>query len=55
VQLYFLVTGPNEVVDDMGRRGVTAGAAKPFAAGQAFDNGAWIMDAAIPNSIILAL
>lgn len=49
------MTGPNEVVDDVGRRGVTAGTAEPFTAGQALDNGAWIMDAAIPEHRILVL
>lgn len=48
MQLNFLVACPNEVIDNMGGRSVTTGAAKPLAAGQALDYAARVMNAAIP-------
>lgn len=31
MELHFLVAGTHQVIDDMGGRGVAAGAAEPFA------------------------
>ena len=42
------------MINDVGRRGVAAGAAEPLATGQASDNGTWIMNAAIPDLEISA-
>jgi hypothetical protein len=47
MELDLLVSCPNQVVDDMGRRGVATGAAEPFTARKAFDNAAWIVNPAV--------
>ena len=47
MKLDFLVSGANQVVDDVGGRGVTTRAAKPLAAPKAFHDGAWVVDSAI--------
>lgn len=50
MKLYFLVPCANQVVDDMGRRGVAARTAKPLLAGKAFDDAVRVVDAAVSSS-----
>lgn len=47
VQLDFLVAGAYEMIDDMRRRRITAGAAEPFTAGKALDDAAGVVNTAI--------
>jgi len=47
VQLDFLVTGADKMVDDVRRRRVAAGAAEPFATGKALDNTAGIVNTTV--------
>lgn len=47
MQDHFLVLGPNQMIDDVGRRGVSARVAEPFRANKALDDRSWGMDAAV--------
>jgi hypothetical protein len=47
VQLHFFMASADQVVDDMGGRGITTGAAEPLVAAKALDYGAWVVDTAI--------
>ena len=51
MELDFLVACSNEVVDDVGGRGVAAGAAEPFLAGQAFHHAAGVVNAAVSSCV----
>ncbi len=51
VELNLLVTCSNEMVDDMGGRGVASGAAEPFLTRQAFDHAARVVDAAVADAV----
>lgn len=42
-----LVFGPDEVIDDMGRRGISARVTKPFGAYKTLDDGRWRVDSAV--------
>ena len=50
MELDFLVASSNQVVDDVRRRSVPARAAEPLVAGQALDDAASIVDAAVSSS-----
>ena len=47
----------DKVVDNMGRRGVAAGAAEPFIARETFDNATGVVDSAVPrkSSILVSV
>lgn len=47
MELDFLVAGSHQVVDDVRRTRVAAGAAEPLVAGKALDNAAGVVDAAV--------
>lgn len=47
MQLNFLVSSPDQMVDNMRRRGVATGTAEPLTASQAFNNAAWVMDSTV--------
>lgn len=47
MQLNFLVAGANQVIDDMGRRRISTGAAEPLVARKTFDNAARVMNATV--------
>jgi hypothetical protein len=47
VQLDLLMASANQMINDVGGRGVAAGAAEPFVAGEALDDASRIVNAAI--------
>jgi hypothetical protein len=47
VQLDLLVAGADQMVDNVRRRRVAAGAAEPLGAGKALDDAAGVVDAAV--------
>ena len=55
MELDFLVSCSDKVVDDVGGRGVASGAAEPFLASQTSDNAAGVVDAAVSSFVSLFL
>lgn len=51
MKLHLLVSGSDQVVDDVRGGRVAAGTAEPLATSQTFDDAAWIVDAAIPVQV----
>ena len=52
MQLYLLVAGTNEMVDNVGGRGIAASAAEPLAACQASDDTGRVMNATVAEDIV---
>lgn len=52
MQLDFLVAGADEVVDDVRRRSVAAGAAEPLVAAEALDDAAGVVDPTVSEAHI---
>ena len=50
MELDLLVAGSNKVVDDVRRARIASGAAKPFVAREALDDGAGRVDTAVPKA-----
>jgi hypothetical protein len=49
MKLDFLVSGANEVVDDVGRSGISSRTAKPLVAGETLNNAARRVNTAVPR------
>ena len=49
MQLDLFVAGSDQVVDDVGRRGIATSAAEPFAASQTSHDGAWVVNTTIAS------
>ena len=54
MELHLLVASANKVVDDVRGRGIATGAAEPLVAGQALDDTAGVVDAAIAALLLVA-
>jgi hypothetical protein len=54
MELDFLVSRANEMVDNMGRGGVASSTAEPLATPQTLDNTAGRMDAAVSSNVSFA-
>lgn len=50
MELHLLVPRADQVIDDMGGRGIATSTAEPFAAGQASHDRAWIVNATVTEA-----
>jgi hypothetical protein len=51
VQLHFLVTCADKMIDDVRRRGVATGTAEPLATSKALDDAARVVDATVCTGV----